>query len=135
MRPFADNCVVAAGHNPKPKQPMKMTTNLWNRAVQSALIAATLTLASPLLAANRTWIFSPGDNLWSSGGNWGGTGPVANADTVQFNDSSVTNLNADLTTVNTVSYAITGMTFGTTTNSMYVITNAITLNGGIGDYS
>jgi autotransporter-associated beta strand protein len=103
-----------------------------NLFVLSAIALVMALISPPAFAANRTWSGAPADQNWSNGGNWGGTGPAANVDAVIFNDSAITNLNDDLG----VNYSLTGITFNTTTNSSYVVTNnAITLNGGITDNS
>jgi autotransporter-associated beta strand protein len=105
----------------------------WNSFtfVLGVAIALAMSLSiKPLHAANRTWVLSPADELWSNAGNWGGTAPVA-TDAVIFNDSAITNLNNDIAPM-----PLTGITFNTTTNSSYTVTNNdIYLNGNITDNS
>lgn len=101
-----------------------------NLLAASALTLVMVLLTSSALAATRTWVISPADPTWSNGGNWGGTAPQPN-DAVTFNDSAITNLNNDI-----APQLISGLTFNSTTNSLYVVTNnPIWLNGTVADDS
>jgi autotransporter-associated beta strand protein len=122
--------IMKTNANPTPSQMLNHPTG--KLFARYFFVFLSFFLTAQVYAANRTWIFSPTDQTWSNGANWGGTAPVPGSDAVIFGDSTITNLNNDLA-ANSV---ITGITFNNTTNSSYVFTNnVLNLGGNISDNS
>ena len=79
---------------------MKMNTRTTSMKINTrTIVAAALLVSASYVNAQSTWNGGGGDNLWSTGANWGGTAPASGAD-VAF--AGNTRLTPDLSTAFTI---------------------------------
>ena len=101
-----------------------------------AVALGALFAPSSVWAATRTWTGNGGDDLWTTGGNWGGTAPTANDDLL-FPDGALrmtTNLNnfPGETKFNLIQFTGTagGYVLGASNASaIYPVTTIVNTNG------
>lgn len=82
-------------------------------------------------AANSAWSATPGSANWSDAANWGGTLP-ATSGTLTFGNSSVTELNNDLTDA---SFVVNSIVFNAPAPAYVISGNAFTLNGSLSNFT
>lgn len=105
---------------------MKRQSNLIRRL---ALAAGLIVAFTSTHAANFTWDGGGGDDLWSTGANWGGTAPGATGQTLFFAGST------RLTPNNTTVTSLNGITFNAGAGSFTLKGSGFTLNGNIANNS
>lgn len=101
--------------NHRQRQACQPTVSLFKSTVITLVLAL---LAPSAFAATQIWTNAPADQNLANNLNWVSAVAPINGDTVQFNDSAITNLNNNLPDATTLL-----LTFNLTTNATYTVTN------------
>ena len=109
---------------------MKTTRPTLAKTTLALLVTAGLLGSASTNAANVTWSNAPSSTNFNLAADWAGGAIPANASTLIFSNSTQTNLNNDIT-----SLSVTGIVFSTNAASYTISGNAITLTGGITNFS